>query len=165
MSKQLISPQIGVADSTPKFGSGELYIDEKGNHYRYLQADGAVTADLIYSIKFTTESDGTITRKIDAAITVGSTPADGESVPCCISPVTLADGEYTWAFVGPGLVTLSTKTAVAADAIIYGSATAGKVDDAATACLIRGLAAISAIASATTGTFYAATPLYAVDLP
>ena len=140
---------------------GELYVTKSGNHYRYMQADGAVTSYNLY-----TYVPGT--WQIANPLDLGVDPADSESTPVCVwdgSATALADNEYAWVFVGPGLFTATTAAAVAADAICYGHATAGLIDDAATALLLRGVHAHTAIGSATTGEFYAALPLYATDLP
>lgn len=145
-------------DEVRQFNLGELYIDETGNHYRYLQADGVTVANTVYNINLAL-------WEIDAQIDVGVNPADAGSVACCVPLLTMTDDYFAWCFVGPGVVTLTTAAAVAVEVPIYGHATAGLVDDAATALLLRGLHAVSAIASATTGSFYAATGLYAVDLP
>ena len=161
MSNQIITADLTQIDTTARFRLGQIYHTELGDTYRYMQADGAVTAYNIY-----TYVPGT--WQIANPVDVGVDPADGESTPICVwdgSSTALADNEYAWVFVGPGLFTTTTAAAVAADAIIYGHATAGLVDDAATATLIRGVHAHTAIGSATTGEFYASVPLYAVDLP
>ena len=155
---QHITVDLTTTSDTPLAALGELHVDKLGNHYRYMQADGAVVAQNLYSYVPNT-------WQIDAKIDLTVTPADGESVPVCVSDIAIADDEYAWVFVGPGTFTTTTAAAVAADAICYGHATAGLIDDAATACLIRGVTAVAAIGSATTGTFYAATGMYAVDLP
>ena len=157
MSSQRLKVQLGVASDTQEHGLGELHVTEDGRHFRYMQADGAVVADTLYNYVAGT-------WQIDAQIDLGVNPATAETKPLCASSVTLTDNQYTWVFVGPGEVTLTTAAAVAADAIIYGHATAGLVDDAATALLIDGLSAQTLIGSATTGTFYAARPLQGLDL-
>lgn len=158
MSIQRTAAEIGVAHTTPQARLGELYVDDDGNHFRYMQADGAVTKDLGYTYK-------AVTWQILEYLKLATDPADAECQPWCVSPVTLADNEYAWVFVGPGTVTLTTAGNVAADAIIYGVNGNGTVDDAATALLLKGLTCPAAITGATTGTFYATLPLYAEDLP
>lgn len=161
MSQQKTFVNLTAIDTTPQHTLGELYIDSKGNHYRYLQADGAVVAKNLYSFV-----PGT--WQIDAPLDVGTTPGDGESVPLCVwdgSDTDLADEEYAWVFVGPGTFSTITAAGVTAKAICYGHATAGLIDDAATATLLRGVHAPTTIGSATEGTFYAAHELYATDLP
>lgn len=162
MGHQIAAAQLGIAFSEPEDGAvlGQLYIDNLGNHYRFMQADGAVNANEPFSYRPNT-------WQIEDQLDLTVTPADTESVPFCVSSVALADNEYAWVFVGPGLFTCKVAGNVAADALIYGHATAGQIDDAATAMLLRGVSAPAAITASAgeTGTFYAAVPLYAVDLP
>jgi hypothetical protein len=157
MSLQKIAVEIGVAHTTPQHALGELHIDEAGNYFRYMQADGAVTKDLGYTYR-------PVTWQIEEYLKLATDPATAEVMAWCASPVTLADEEYAWVFVGPGEVTLTTAGNVAADAIIYGVNGNGTVDDAATALLLDGLTCPEAITGATTGTFYAIRPLMALDL-
>ena len=163
MSSQIISVDLSQIDTTPKFRVGQLYTDELGNTYRYMQADGAVTAYEPMSYRANT-------WQIEDQLDLGVTPADTQSVPFCVwdgSSTALADDEYAWVFVGPGIFTCKVAGNVAADALVYGHATAGQIDDAATAMLLRGVSAPVAITASAgeTGTFHAALPLYAVDLP
>lgn len=151
----------GTTDA--KSALGELYIDADGNHYRYMQADGAVTSYQLYNYN-------PITWQIDALADAGVNPADTNSTPICVwdgSSTALADDEYAWVKVGPGQMTLQNDAsgAIAANEIIYLSATAGRVTNVATAGLVRGLNAYAAISGDATGTFYATIPLYAEDLP
>lgn len=160
MSNQLRGVILSQIDTNPLFVLGQLHVDNLGNHYRYLQADGAVVAKNLYSYIANT-------WQVDAPIDLTVTPATGESVPACVfdgSSVDLTDNQYAWFFVGPGIFTTITAGDVAADAIVYGHATAGVVDDTASACLLPGVSAITAITGAVAGTFYAAHPLYATDL-
>lgn len=161
MSGQLLNVNLSQIDDVAQHALGSLHITQAGNHYRYMQADGSVTA-----YNFYTYIPGT--WQIAEPMDVGVDPADAESVPVCVwdgSSTAITDNYYAWVFVGPGTFTATTAAAVAAQAIIYGHATAGLVDDAATALLLKGVHAPTAIGSATTGTFYAAIPMYAEDLP
>lgn len=161
MSGQLAKVDLAAIDSVAQFPLGALHVTNDGRHLRYMQADGSVTAYNLYSYIAGT-------WQIDAPIDLAATPADGESVPVCVwdgSSTAITDDYFAWVFVGPGTFTTTTAAAVAADAICYGHATAGLIDDAATACLLRGVAATAAIGSATTGTFYASLGMYATDLP
>jgi hypothetical protein len=158
MTIQKTAVEIGVAHQTPKHALGELHIDKSGNHYRYMQADGAVVANLLYSYR-------PVTWQIEEYIKLATDPADAEVMCACASPVAIADDYYAWVFVGPGTVTLTTAGNVAADAIVYGVNGNGTVDDAATALLLKGLTCPVAIVGATTGSFFAALPLFATDLP
>jgi hypothetical protein len=152
MSGQTLQVDLTRADTTAQFPIGTAHITDKGYTYKYLQADGAVTKDLLYTI----DENGQILDPLTTTIA-----ASGKVFPLCISPVTLADNEYCWCFVGPGQVTLNTAAATAANAKIYTTATGGKVDDDSSGTvLIPGLVAPTAIGSATTGTFMATTRLY-----
>lgn len=156
MSKQFTAVELGVQSDTPLFPLGALHIDASGNHYRYMQADGAVTANILYSYI-------PVTWQIDAPIKLATVPQSGGVVPACASSIALTDNYYAWVFVGPGTVTLTTAGDVAAKAIIYGVNADGTVDDAQTALMLDGLYCPVAITGATTGTFYATVPLFALD--
>jgi len=160
MTLQKLGVVKSQIDSSPLFTLGELFIDNLENFSRYMQADGAVTAKNMYSYIAST-------WQIDAPLDLTVTPATAESVPACCfdgSSTAITDDYYAWVFVGPGVFTTTTAASVAADAELFGHATAGLVDDASTALLLRGIAAISLIGSATTGDFYACHGMYAVDL-
>jgi hypothetical protein len=152
-----VAVEIGVQHQFPKHKLGELYVDEDGNYFRYMQADGAVTKNLLYSYR-------PVTWQIEEYIKLATDPATAEVMCACASPVTMTDNYYAWVFVGPGTVTLTTASGVAADAIIYGVNGNGTVDDAAVALLLDGLTCPVTIVGATTGSFYAARPMIALDL-
>lgn len=142
---------------------GELYIDKMGNHYRYMQADGAVNAYQLYNYN-------PITWQIDALADAAVNPADTNGAPLCVwdgSSTALADDEYAWVKVGPGQLTLQNDAsgAIAANEILYLSATAGRVTNVATAGLLRGVHAFGAVSGDATGTFFATLPLHSEDLP
>jgi hypothetical protein len=161
MSQQIIAPDLTKIDTKQQFNLGDTHVKPDGSTYRYMQADGAVTAKNLYSY-----TPGT--WQIDAPVDVGVTPADAKGCPVCVwdgSNTALGDNEYAWVFVGPGTFTTITAGDVGAAAICYGHATAGLIDDAATAILLKGVTAPAAITGAVAGTFYAALPLYAEDLP
>lgn len=151
---------LSQIDTRPTATLGQLYVDNKGNHYRYMQADGAVTAYEPYSY-----TAGT--WQIDAPMDLTVTPATAESKPLCVhdqNATALADNEYAWVFVGPGLFTAKIDgSAATAGAIVYGHATAGLSSTTASALLLNGVSVPVTIAAAT-GTLYAATGLWAVDL-
>jgi hypothetical protein len=158
-SKAMMITDTGTTDQRAELG--ELYIDKAGNHYRYMQADGAVTSYDVYSYV-----PGT--WQIDAVADATVNPADAHLVALCVwdgSATALADNEYAWVFVGPGLFTADTDaTGVAgANDEISVSATAGKLSSGATAALVPGVHTTAAITGLATGTFYATLPLYTVD--
>lgn len=147
-------------DSTPTAKLGQLYVDDEGNHYRYMQADGSVTAYEPYSY-----TAGT--WQIDAPMDLTVTPATAESKPLCVwdgSATAITDNYYAWVFVGPGLFTAKIDgSAATAGAIVYGHATAGLTSTTASALLLNGVTVPVTIAAAT-GTLFAATGLWAVDI-
>ena len=158
MTVQTIAAEIGLQHEDRQHGLGALYIDDNGNHFRYMQADGAVVADVLYNYR-------PITWQIEDYIISGTTPASAEVATVCVSPIAITDNYYAWVFVGPGTVTITTAGDVAADAIVYGTGGNGTVDDTADACLLDGLTCPAAITGAVAGTFYAAKALIAIDLP
>ena len=144
---------------------GELYVDKQGNHYRYMQADGAVTSYLVYQY---VPGTWQITDLADG----GANPADTNTIPCCVwdgSATALADNEYAWVFVGPGEFTATNDSSgsILAEEIVYLSATAGDVTNVATAGTLSGSSVSSqaTILADATGTFYCPTGLFSVDLP
>ena len=152
MSNQIQSVDLTASSTTPLFVLGQKYIDQTGNEYKYLKANTAVSANLLY-----TYDEGSL---VQSGLTT-TVAASGKVYPLCASGIAVASGSYGWFFTGPGVFTLTTDGATAAAAKIYTTATAGKVDDvSAGTVLIPGLSAPTAIGSATTGTFVAAVGMY-----
>lgn len=161
MSQQIIAVDKTLITSDQLYKLGQLYIDELGNHYRYMQADGSVTAYDVYNYV-----PGT--WQIDAQGDAAVNPADAHVAALCVwdgSSTAITDDYYAWVFVGPGLFTVDTdSTGIAGvNDIVYVSATAGKVSSGATALFLPGAFATAAITGSATGTVYASIPLYAVD--
>jgi len=162
MSQQL-GVEIGVAHTTPKHALGAIYTSPAsgvtiGTTYMYLQADGAVTTALFYTYN-------EVTGQIEDTLEVAVHPADGKTKPLCVSPLTLADNEYAWVVIGPGVFTATSAEALDVDDVLYGHATVGTVADTASACFVPGVTVQTAIGSATTGTFVAHNRMNAYDLP
>lgn len=155
---QAAAVNLTEASTTQYFGLGTLHVTEDGDHYRYMQADGAVTAFDVFNYV-----PGT--WQVDALADAAVNPADAHVIPACVPQIAAADDEYLWVFVGPGEFTADTDaTGVAgANDIVYVSATAGKLSSNATAALIPGVLATAAISATETGTLYATIPLYVVD--
>ena len=160
MSRQKVGVNLGIAHTVAEAVLGQIHEDASGNHYMYLQADGAVTGGTLYVYD---HASGQIEDQAD----VTNYPADADSMPICISPVTLADNEYVWAFVGPGQATcLTDATGVAtANDICYVSATAGCVSSGVTAALLKGVSVDTAITGGASGTIRAANRMFSEDLP
>ena len=160
MSHQIVAIDITQIDSSPTANLGQLYINKNGNHYRYMQADGSVTAYEPYSY-----TAGT--WQIDAPMDLTVTPTTAGTCPLCVwdgSATAITDNYYAWVFVGPGTFTAKIDgSAATAGAIVYGHATAGLTSTTASALLLNGVTVPVTMAAAT-GTLYAATGLWAVDL-
>lgn len=151
--------KIGHAYTTQDFTLGAVYETPDGDVYMFMQADGAVTKDLLYTYD---ASSWQIEDQADAT----NFPQDAETIPLCVSPVTLTDNQYAWVFVGPGAITLTADSnGATAEAILYVSATAGTVSSTATAALLKGAHTQSTISGAATGTVYAVNRLWSEDLP
>ena len=155
-----ITPTLSQIDTAPLFVLGQKYEDKLGNHYRYMQADGSVTAYEPYSY-----TAGT--WQIDAPMDLAVTPATAGVVQLCVwdgSSTAIADNYYAWVFVGPGTFTAKIDgSAATAGAIVYGHATAGLISTTASALLLNGVSVPVTIAAAT-GTLYSAGGLHAIDL-
>lgn len=159
MSGQTIGVKLNKVYTTCDHNLGDVHVAPDGSTYIFMQADGAVTKELFYCYDDTT-------WQIEDAVEVAVNPADGKTKPVCVSQVTLADNEYTWAIVGPHTgFTANSAEALDADDVLYGHATAGKLADTASACFVPQVTVRAAIGSATTGTFVAQARMYAYDLP
>jgi len=159
MTAQKRGVKLATVYTTQEFGLGEIHVTPEGNTYQFMQADGAVTLDKFYVYDQTTWQ---ITELLDLTVN----PADTKTQPVCVSEVTLADNEYTWAIVGPhnGFAGTAAEDIDALD-VVYMHATAGAVGDTASAGFLPMVAPAAAILSGATGTFVANARMYAYDLP
>lgn len=159
MTKQFVGAKLGVAHTVPEAPLGQIHEDANGNHYMYLQADGAVVANTPYSYD-------NATGQIEDICDAGVIPLDTESTPVCVSSFALADNEYGWIFVGPGYFTCTTDATgvAAANDIIHISATVGTLSSGVTAALLKGVNATAIITGGASGTFYATNRMWAEDL-
>lgn len=158
MSEQILGARLGVAYTNQDYKLGTVYKHPNGNTYIFMQADGAVTLNRLYVYDQST-------WQIEDEADLAGFPADAHTQPACVSPVTLADNEYAFVFVGPGqhsCVTDATGIAGAND-IVYVSATAGTVSSGATAALLAGVSADAVIAGGATGTINAVNRMTIVD--
>lgn len=160
MSQQLVGVNLGAAHTVPEAALGTEHVDASGNHFIYMQADGAVVA---YELMSYDAATWQIEDQADAAVT----PADTGSESLCVCSFALADNEYGWAFVGPGQAVVKTDSTgvTAADIILYVSATAGTVSSGATAALLKGAHADAVIAGGATGTIVFTNRIWSEDLP
>lgn len=159
MAKQTLGFQLAVAHTTPRHAIGTTHETADGDNYIYMQADGAVTKDLFYTYDFST-------WQIEDPSDETNFPQTAETISLCVSPVTLADNEYAWVFVGPGSITLTADAnGATAEAILYVSATAGTVSSTATAALLKGAHTQTTIGNGATGTVYFPNRIWSEDLP
>lgn len=156
MTLQKVGVNLEKAYSTQDFGLGELHITESGDFYRFMQADGAVTKDLLYTVASGFQVADAVTTTVIA---------DTNVYPLGSSNVTLADDEYAWIFVGPGMFTHNPDGDILVNEILYTTTTAGKLDNVATAGLVRGVMALGTVTSSAGGDIYASIPLYGENLP
>lgn len=162
MTLQKVAAKVSAVSGANKQAHdlGELHIDEVGNHYRYFKnyTTGALTAYLLYAYDPDT---WTIVGGVNTTLA-----AAGEVHPLCVPQIavtqgTTANAYYFWAFVGPGRATFTSVAGITAEAKIYTSATAGKIDDDSSGeILIPGLISYDAFASAVTGICKASCELY-----
>ena len=161
MTKQKFGALIGEQETTQRFDLGEETTLPSGSKYRYFKnyTTGALTAYYTYVY----DPD---TWTIVGGLTT-TVAASGEVHPLCVPQIAITQGTtatsyYFWAFVGPGEATFVCSDAVAAEAKIYTTATAGTIgDNSSSTVLIPGLISYDAIASATdSGTCHARTELY-----
>lgn len=127
---------LNAAETTPTAGLGDEYETADGAVYKYVQASAAVDA---YSLCRIT-STNTIAESNATDLTT-TRPA-----VVCIPQFALAQNQYGWVPVGPftlredGSTPFYVLSKIAnASVVMYGSATAGSVDDAVTNPPIRGL--------------------------
>lgn len=160
MSGQLVGPLLSEDSTIQQFDLGALHVTPEGAHYRYFKnyTTGALSAYLAYAY----DPDTWI---VSAALTT-TVAASGEAHKLVVPQIAVAQGTsstsyYFWGFVGPGEATFTSVAAITAQAKIFTSGTAGKIDDDASGeILIPGLVAYDAFASAVTGVCHASTELY-----
>lgn len=109
-------------DEGKGFGLGDVVCDDAGNEYIYVQANGAITANDVVVVTEAYQAD-----QID---TTNSAGALGDRVG--VAAATFADDEYGWVQV-KGTCTINVGTSAAANTKLNTTATAGRVDDDATA--------------------------------
>lgn len=138
-------PNLTASDGTvAQFGLGDIY-EKGGASWQYVQASAAVDAFSLvrivngaFTIAETTVADLTTTRPNNVGVVQYG----------------FATGEYGWVAIGPfilredGVTTFKVLSKVAAAGVVlYGTATAGSVDDAVAAPIIQGLTLTTACAA------------------
>lgn len=121
-----------VADTTQKHLLGALAEKANGNQYIYVKTSAAVAQ---YAAALISE-DGTI-AEVTTTTAAGGT---GSGKRVCVPQVALASGEYGWAAVYGGGTTIKVKGAASCVKFtqLNTTATAGVLDDAATAAFVIG---------------------------
>lgn len=117
-----LSLPVSDLDEGKGFGLGDVYTDDAGKEYVYVQANGAIVANDVVIITEAYQAD-----QID---TTNSAGALGDRVG--VSPAAFADNDYGWVQV-KGPCTINVATSAAANTKLNTTATAGRVDDDATA--------------------------------
>lgn len=120
---------------TPQAEVGATYVT-KGAHYQYFKASAAIDAYSLCGI-----SDTLTIAEVTAAVLTTTRPG-GIAIP----QFSVGSGEYCWAPVGPFYLREDNVTpfkvlskAANADVALYGTGTAGSVDDAVSNPVISGL--------------------------
>jgi hypothetical protein len=120
------NPLAGVdftrTDSAAKYGLGTIAQGQDGVTYQYIEAGGALTANLCYHIL----QD----YKVATAVTSTTAAADatrGSFV--CFPQVAVDSGDYAWVAIGGKGITMKAAASCAADTALHTSATAGTLDD------------------------------------
>ncbi len=125
----LVSPlggNLGEADASPRFKVGTCGQDEAGNIYRYVQADGMGVTGPGYVVLLDPAD------WLDADLIDTTNAASKEDRPVGVSPIAVAADQYFWVQIcGPCNIRVSANAA--ADAVLNVTATAGVLDDDATA--------------------------------
>jgi hypothetical protein len=118
-----------VTSATPAFDVGQVAFNttsDGAKGYIYVQANGAITGD-----GYVCDIDAST---FDAAMSTTTTtaPGTGAGKPVGVARVAFADNEYGWLQVyGPG--TIRVLASAAAYTLLNSTATAGSLDDDATA--------------------------------
>lgn len=108
--------------AAPPFSLGQRMCDADGNEFVWVQADGAITANDVVILTEAFQAD-----QID---TTNSAGAIGDKVG--VAKGTLSDNDYGWVQIY-GTCTMNVATSCAANTKLNTTATAGRVDDDATA--------------------------------
>jgi len=115
---------LTAADDVALSGLGDEIV-VGGNVWKYVQADGAIAQYAVVGLKATNE-----------AVELTSTISGARPTAVGLAQFAFSDNQYGWVLVGPFSVDekgdafkVLTSAASAIDAILYTSATAGKVDD------------------------------------
>ena len=151
----MLGVDLGSTESTNKHGIdlGARVVDETGNEWVYVQANGAIVANDVVVVTSAFQAD-----QID---TTNSATHHGA---VAVSDKAFADNEYGWVQIyGPCTINVGSSCAIRA--VLNSTGTAGRVDDDATsgAEVIEGLRTTAA-ESSNAATAFASYPMLGVTL-
>lgn len=139
--------QVWTSTETPPFKPGQRGQDSAGNEYLFVQADsGGVTqyyAAVVTSTAFV----------VDMIDTTNSAPGAQAGAPVVVPQVAIAASGYGWGLVN-GVGSVRTAASAAKGTLLNTTATAGQLDDDATAGaeVINGIALTAATGGAAAST-------------
>jgi len=137
-----IDPNLVVASTgVPPFKLGQVGFDADGKGYQFVRANGTLSVGNVVQI----DELGDATP----ATTTTSAPGTGQGLPVGVVVVALADNEWGWVQRYGVVGSISVGTSCAVHTIVNTTATAGRVDDDATAGaeVVNGLSTTAAEAS------------------
>jgi hypothetical protein len=120
----LLGVNFTRADADPAFTLGQLVRGSDGTEWAYVQADGAIA------------SAGQVVLLDEgwqAALASTTNTATGFGQRCGVAAGALADNEYGWVQVGGVCDAIQVAASCAANVALNSTATAGQIDDDATA--------------------------------
>lgn len=144
-----IGVNLGATSTAPEFKLGSIIDGDAGSKWIYVKAGGTI-AQYDY---VTIDEDFTASAGTKAAVDAGHTPG--------FAQVAFAANEYGWvALEGRGELKVNVLAACAADAPLYTSATAGKLDDDSTSqTKIPGTVIVVANGGSTAAVEFIASPM------
>ncbi|WP_226552974.1 hypothetical protein [Celeribacter naphthalenivorans] len=117
-----LSNPVSTLEEGKGFGLGDRYCATNGDEYIFVQADGAISANDVVIISEAYQADQIDTTNSDGAL--------GDRVG--VAPAAFSDDDYGWVQV-KGTCSINVATGAAANTKLNTTATAGRVDDDATA--------------------------------
>lgn len=142
ISEPTLGIDVAETHTVAQFQVGKHIQAANGTWYRYVQANGAKTAFLLYHFDELFQLEAAVTTTIAAAA----------PLYLAVPQIAMADDAFGWVAVG-GPMTISALTLCATDVELYTTATAGSVDDTVGSNgLIQGLKLNSTVGGVTANT-------------
>jgi hypothetical protein len=118
--------QVWTSTETPPFKLGETAMDDLGNIYTFVRADGGgVPQWYVAAIESSTYT-------ADQVETTTSAPGDSQGYPVGVAPAAIGASGYGW-LLRNGIGSCRVAASAAKGTILNSTATAGQLDDDATA--------------------------------